>query len=158
MPKINEIDDLERLIDQINHFSHVYILNTNNDDLILNYAKLFAQKIILENCNDESEKEDIIYNIKNNIFDDVYIVNPDTININNIEIEKLLKYMETKSIRESGRRVYIINGIERISTIISNKLLKFLEEPEDNIYAIFGTKCSFRRAVWKPGARFSAAT
>ena len=70
----------------------------------------------------------------------INIVNPDTIGINNEEITKLLTYMETKSLRENGRRVYIIYGFERLSNVISNKILKFLEEPQENIYGILLTE------------------
>ena len=51
-----------------------------------------------------------------------------------------MTYMETKSLRENGRRVYIIYGFERLSTTISNKILKFLEEPQEGIYAILLTE------------------
>ncbi len=139
MSKIQTEEDFKKIINQINYFSHAYILSTNNLQETLKYALIFARTIILENIKDEQEKEDISYKIEKNIFDDLYIVNPDTLGINNEEIEKLLKYMETKSIREDGRRVYIINGIERITRDISNKILKFLEEPEEGIYAILIT-------------------
>ena len=139
MSKIQTEEDFKKIINQINFFSHAYILSTNNLQETLKYALIFARTIILENIKDEQEKEDISYKIEKNIFDDLYIVNPDTLGINNEEIEKLLKYMETKSIREDGRRVYIINGIERITRDISNKILKFLEEPEEGIYAILIT-------------------
>ena len=139
MTKIKNEEDFKKIINQINSFSHAYILNTNNLQDTLKYAIIFAKTIILEQIKDEKEKKDISYKIEKNIFDDLYIVNPDTLGINNEEIEKLLKYMETKSIRENGRRVYIINGIERITRDISNKILKFLEEPEDGIYAILIT-------------------
>ena len=139
MSKIQNEEDFKKIINQINYFSHAYILSTNNLQETLKYALIFARTIILENIKDEQEKEDISYKIEKNIFDDLYIVNPDTLGINNEEIEKLLKYMETKSIREDGRRVYIINGIERITRDISNKILKFLEEPEEGIYAILIT-------------------
>lgn len=139
MPKIRKEEDFLEIINNINCFSHAYILNTNNLQTTLKYAKIFAKNIILEQINDEIEKEDISYKIEHDIFDDLYIVNPDTLGINNDEIEKLLKYMETKSIRNNGRRVYIINGIERITRDISNKILKFLEEPEEGIYALLIT-------------------
>lgn len=139
MPKIKNEEDFKKIINQINSFSHAYILNTNNLQESLKYAKIFAKTIITEALDDDLEKEDISYKIEHDIFDDLYIVNPETLSINNEEIEKLLKYMETKSIRENGRRVYIINGIERITRDISNKILKFLEEPEEGIYAILIT-------------------
>ena len=48
--------------------------------------------------------------------------------------------METKSLRNDGRRVYIIYGFERLSREVSNKILKFLEEPNENIYALLMTE------------------
>ena len=139
MSKINNEEDFKKIIEQINSFSHAYILNTNNLQETLKYAKIFAKAIIMEKIKDEEEMEDISYKIEQNIFDDLYIVDPNTLSINNEEIEKLLKYMSTKSIRNNGRRVYIINGLERITRDISNKILKFLEEPEEGIFAILIT-------------------
>ena len=139
MSKITKEEDFENIIGKINSFSHAYLLNTNNLEITLDYAKKFASYIILDNVKNKEEKEDIAYKIEKDIFDDLYIVNPPSLGITNEEIAKLLKYMETKSVREDGRRVYIINGIERITRDISNKILKFLEEPENNIYAILIT-------------------
>ena len=139
MPKIESPADFEKIINQINNFSHAYLINSNSLDKAMEYAKMFAKKIILDNVLINDDREDILYKIDHDIFEDLYIVNPDTIGINNEEIEKLLQYMTTKSTRSDGKRVYIINGLERISKEISNKILKFLEEPEENIYAILLT-------------------
>ena len=137
MTKITNIDDFKNITSRITSFSHAYLLNVNSLDSAFPYAKEFAKAIILENIEKDSfEYEDISYKIDNNEFDDLYVVNPETIGINNEEISKLMSYMETKSLRENGRRVYIIYGLERLSSVISNKILKFLEEPEENIYAI----------------------
>ena len=141
MTKIASLIDFRTLTSTITSFSHAYLLNVNFLELAFPYAKEFAKTIILEGIKEDSfEYEDISYKIDNDEFDDLYVVNPDTIGINNEEISKLLSYMETKSIRENGRRVYIIYGFERLSTVISNKILKFLEEPSENIYAILLTE------------------
>ena len=141
MTKITNISDFKNVTSSITSFSHAYLLNVNSLDSAFVYAKEFAKRIILENIKDNSfEYEDINYKIDHDEFDDLYVVNPDTIGINNEEINKLFSYMETKSLRENGRRVYIIYGFERLSTLISNKILKFLEEPQDNIYAILLTE------------------
>ncbi len=141
MTKITNISDFKNVTSSITSFSHAYLLNVNSLDSAFVYAKEFAKRIILENIKDDSfEYEDINYKIDHDEFDDLYVVNPDTIGINNEEINKLFSYMETKSLRENGRRVYIIYGFERLSTLISNKILKFLEEPQDNIYAILLTE------------------
>ena len=141
MTKIANLNDFQTITSNITSFSHAYLFNVNSLEIAYTYAKEFAKAIILQEIDEKSfEYEDILYKIDNNEFDDLYVVNPDTIGINNEEINKLLSYMETKSLRENGRRVYIIYGFERLSTVISNKILKFLEEPQDNIYAILLTE------------------
>ena len=141
MTKIASLIDFKNLTSNITSFSHAYLLSVSSLELAYPYAKELAREIISQEINKDSfEYEDISYKIENDEFDDLYVVNPDTIGINNEEINKLLNYMETKSLRENGRRVYIIYGFERLSTIISNKILKFLEEPQDNIYAILLTE------------------
>lgn len=140
MAKVNTIEDFKNITSNITSFSHAYLFNVNSLNVAFPYIKEFAKSIILQEEKDDFVIDDISYKIDNNEFDDLYIVNPDTIGINNEEINKLLSYMQTKSLRENGRRVYIIYGFERLSTVISNKILKFLEEPQDNIYAILLTE------------------
>lgn len=139
MTKINNLDDFHIITSSITSFSHAYLFNTNSLTNILLYAKDFAKKIICENM-DKEEIELTSYQIDNDEYDDLYIVNPDTIGIKNEEIEKLFQVMMTKSLRKNGRRVYIIYGFERLSRDVSNKILKFLEEPVDNLYGILLTE------------------
>ena len=142
MAKIANLNDLKNITSNITSFSHAYLFNVNSLDLAYPYIKEFAKSIILQGIKDEKSPEfqDISYKIDNDEFDDLYVVNPDTISINTIEINKLLQYMQTKSIRDNGKRVYIIYGFERLSRDVSNKILKFLEEPAENIYALLLTE------------------
>ena len=142
MAKIENLSDFKNITSNITSFSHAYLFKVNSLKLAYPYIKEFAKMIILEDNYESTlpEYKDISYKIDNDEFDDLYIVNPDTIGINTSEISKLLEYMETKSIRNNGRRVYIINGIERMTRDVSNKILKFLEEPSDNIYALLVTE------------------
>lgn len=141
MAQINSLQEFNNITSSITSFSHAYLFNVNSLDSSFLYAKEFAKTIILQGIDKEIfECEDISYKIDNDEFDDLYIVNPETIGINSEEINKLLNYMETKSLRDNGRRVYIIYGFERLTRDISNKILKFLEEPQENIYAILLTE------------------
>ena len=141
MAQINSLQEFNNITSSIASFSHAYLFNVNSLDSSFLYAKEFAKTIILQGIDKEIfEYEDISYKIDNDEFDDLYIVNPETIGINSEEINKLLNYMETKSLRDNGRRVYIIYGFERLTRDISNKILKFLEEPQENIYAILLTE------------------
>ena len=135
MSKNNEI------IDNISNFSHAYLIKTNNLKEAYPLVCDLAKKIICEN-NDELlySNNEIASLIDENNFDDFYVVNPDTLVIKVEELNKLLEYFETKSVRNNGRRVYVIYGIERLKNDISNKLLKFIEEPENDIYGIIMTE------------------
>ena len=139
MAKINGVDRFNEITSSITSFSHAYLFSTNSLSQMLFYAKDFAKKIICEKIDDESKK-DVIYQIDNDEYDDLYIINPDTIGIKTEEIEKLFQIMSTKSLRKNGRRIYIIYGVERLSREVSNKILKFLEEPVDNLYGILLTE------------------
>ena len=138
MARINDFNDFKNITSSITSFSHAYLFNVNSLKLSLPYVKEFAKNILF-GFNGVID-DDTDYQIENDIYDDLYIVNPDTIGINTDEINKLLNYMKTKSIRENGKRVYIIYGFERLTQDVSNKILKFLEEPEENIYALLITE------------------
>ncbi len=142
MAKINNISDFKNITSNITSFSHAYLFNVNSLDLAYSYIKEFAKMIILGNNYDENDEnnETTIYQIDNDEYDDLYIVNPSTIGINTEEINKLMTYMETKSLRDNGKRVYIIYGFERLTRDVSNKILKFLEEPTENVYALLITE------------------
>ena len=135
MSKNNEI------IDNISNFSHAYLIKTNNLKEAYQIVCDLAKKIICEN-NDELlyTNKEIESLIDDNNFDDFYVVNPDTLVIKVEELNNLLDYFETKSVRNNGRRVYVIYGIERLKNDISNKLLKFIEEPENDIYGLIMTE------------------
>ena len=139
MTKINNLDDFNKITSSITSFSHAYLFSTNSLSNMLFYAKEFAKMIISENQKKE-DMELISYQIDNDEYDDLYIVNPETLGIKLEEIEKLFQVMSTKSLRDNGKRVYIIYGFERLSRDVSNKILKFLEEPVDNLYGILLTE------------------
>ncbi len=125
------------LINKIHNYSHAYLINTNNLEEAYNLSKKLATLIINENNDGKLySNEEIERLIDNESFDDFYVVKNDNLLIKVDEINNLMHYFETKSLREDGRRVYIIVGIEKIRPEILNKLLKFIEEPEPNIYGI----------------------
>lgn len=140
MARIENFNDFKNITSNITSFSHAYLFNVNSLEIALPYVKEFAKQIIFGKEYDDDKYSDACYQIDVNTFDDLYIVNPTTIGINTEEINNLLSYMETKSLRDNGKRVYIIYGFERLTRDVSNKILKFLEEPEENIYALLLTE------------------
>ena len=113
-----------------NSFSHAYIVevkNYNNLELFLNY---FVSKLLDED------------NIDINNNGDIYIIKPDNGTIKKNQIDELQKNFFTKSVI-SKRKVYIMYGADKMNDISANSLLKFIEEPENNIFAILITENRF---------------
>ncbi len=142
MARIENLNDFKMITSNITSFSHAYLISVNSIDFAYTYVKSLVKEIVLgKNYDEDIENNQIIcYQIDNDEFDDMYVVNPSTISINTEEINKLMTYMETKSLRKNGNRVYIIYGFERLSRDVSNKILKFIEEPTENLYAILLTE------------------
>lgn len=113
--------------DKINH---AYLIETNYIDKLILADELIKRIMSFEENYDLDE-------MKKNY--DLSIIDPSTNNIKAEEIESLKEKYKTKSINNS-KRIYVINNAERLNDFASNKLLKFLEEPEENIIAILITE------------------
>lgn len=102
---------------------------SNTNKFIVDYIKSFFKD------------DGIIYKkIENNSYADLKILNAYEKEIKKEEILKIQSDFSVSSIDKYNIQIYIIKGVENLSTICSNTLLKFLEEPKQNVYAIFTTK------------------
>ena len=84
--------------------------------------------------------------IDNSSYSEFKVIEADGLWIKKEQTDELQEMFSMKSL--SGRKVYIINGVENLNISASNSILKFLEEPEegivailitDNIYKVLGT-------------------
>ena len=124
-----------------NKLSHAYLINANNYDKCNDFVKAFVKMIV---CNDHYTSYKNCSNcnkcirIDNNNYSEVKIILPDN---GVIKKEQLLDLQEefANSNIEGKYRVYIINDCDRMNKHAANSLLKFLEEPTDNIIAILVT-------------------
>ena len=113
--------------------SHAYLIETNGVsyglDLAISLAKFFL-------CGNNEEKRDrIIYEVDKGIYPDLYLINNDRGDIKKDDILDLKKSFSLKS-QNDNYRIYIINNASLLNSVSSNALLKFLEEPENDIIAI----------------------
>ena len=111
--------------DKINH---AYMIETNNKNTLL-MAKCLVNKII------ENDNTTIDEMIRNN---DLLILQTESNLIKTEDVENLKEQLDTKSIY-GNKRIYIIDGAEKLSDYSANKLLKFIEEPDSGIIAILVT-------------------
>lgn len=129
-----------------NKASHAYLFETRGYSKSLDFAISFAKYLLCPNhhINKEESKDCLICNqIDLGTFPELKIIEADG---NWIKKEQLLDLKEEfkKKSLNSDKKVYIINNAEKLNPSSSNSLLKFLEEPEDNIVAILITNNKYQ--------------
>ena len=129
-----------------NKLSHAYLINTNGYHKGFDFAKAFAKYLLCPNNETGSHECSVCHLIDNNSYSEFKVVEADGLWIKKEQTDELQEMFSMKSL--SGRKVYIINGVENLNISASNSILKFLEEPEegivailitDNIYKVLGT-------------------
>lgn len=119
--------------------NHAYLIETNGyndkDNLILSFIKM-----LFSYTSYNSEEEFLNSNVSNlidqNIFSDLMIIEPDGSFIKKDQISEIKENFKTTSI-SNNIRIYWIKEADKLNKQSSNALLKFLEEPDGNIIAIF---------------------
>ena len=124
-----------------NKISHAYLFETNGyknqKQLALAFAKMLLCPYNYSN-NEKCVKCTQCKNIDKNIFPEIKIIDSDGLWIKKEQLDILQKEFSEKSIL-SNKRIYIINHADRLNKSSANSILKFLEEPEENIVAILTT-------------------
>lgn len=128
------------LVNSINkkRISHAYLIETNYNSFGFDFALSIA-KFLLCPENKTNNKNCVnctqCRRIDENSFSEIKILKSETLQIKKEQINELQKEFSLKSV-ESRRKVYIIEEAEKLNDSSSAALLKFLEEPEENIIAI----------------------
>lgn len=105
---------------------HAFLVETNDFELQINQIyELFCLSKCLINKKIENNPDVLIIEEENNIIDKSKILN-------------IQSFLLTKPLL-STCKIYFIKNCEKMNQSAANKLLKTLEEPDDNIYAILLT-------------------
>ena len=117
-----------------NKISHAYLIVSNKNPDTMKLILSFAKIII---CKDyaEEERKNICRRIDDGNYLDIKIIDSDGIWIKKDEMIDLQNEFSKKSI-EGKKKIYIINEAEKMNVQTANSILKFLEEPVDDIIAI----------------------
>lgn len=117
-----------------NKISHAYLFDCNENPDAMKIALSFAKMII---CNDldENDRENVSRRIDDGNYLDIKIIESDGIWIKKDELINLQNEFSKRAI-EGKKKVYIINEAEKMNVQTANSILKFLEEPVDDIVAI----------------------
>ena len=117
-----------------NTLAHVYLLEVNKCEYYKNFTLALAKALLLE---EDIQEQDKIIEDENYI--ELKIIEPDGQWIKKEQIDDLQSFCSKKAII-GDKKVYVIYDAELLNLSAANSLLKFLEEPENNIYGILVTK------------------
>lgn len=118
-------------------YSHAYLFVVNGYKNASDYIYSFIKMICCPN-NRNCENCNICKLIDTNTFSDFKLISTDSLMMKKEQILDLQDYFETKKLY-ARKRVYLIENCEKMNSAASNTLLKFLEEPEEDIIAILTT-------------------
>ena len=132
---------IENLLNEFheNKLSHAFLVQTNNFDRTLDTLYYFIKLIncpseYSENCNDCS----LCKLIDTNNLPSLIVIQPDGNVIRKEQLINLKESFMSKPIY-SKYNIYIVMNAELLNSASANTILKFLEEPEDNIIGFFIT-------------------
>ena len=132
-------------------FVHSYLIECKNNDSDFNYVLNFIKMLLCEEKNINFDKLNCgkcnICNMINELkYPDLFIVDVNTDESSIIKKEQILnleKEFKNTSIL-NNKKIYIIKNADKMNLYASNTLLKFLEEPNDNIIGILLTDNKFK--------------
>ena len=120
-----------------NYLSHAYLIDENNSsdsfDIVMSFVKEVLGKKI-----DDNEKSILFKRIDDGNYPEIKIIVPDGNIIKKQQIIDLQRDFSTKSI-EGNKRIYIVRDADKMRSETANSMLKFLEEPDNDILAILMT-------------------
>lgn len=116
-----------------NKLVQAYLFVSKDEKLLLDYSLAFVKKIITPEYD-----TNICSKLDKNIYNELLIINPESNTIKKDQLLDLQNSFKTKAI-EGNKKIYIINKCEKMNSSAANCILKFLEEPQENIIAILLT-------------------
>ena len=117
-----------------NKISHAYLIEIDNYDedfcCVLDFVKLILSE--------KQDENNICSLIDSDNYPDLKIIEPDGNIIKKKQLIQLQEEFRNKSFLDN-KMIYVIKEADKLNDSSGNTILKFLEEPEDNIIAILVT-------------------
>lgn len=124
-----------------NKLSHAYLLSGAPGSPLKEIAMFFTKSILCDNPNPFACNNCITcMRVDEGNYADVMILDGDKSKIKREDVEKIMHNFDKTALEDKGIMIYVINNIEAMNTVSINAILKFLEEPGKNIYAILTTE------------------
>ena len=122
------------------HLSHAYLISGNPGTPLLDVAKYLAKSILCDDPDPLACNNCITcLRIDDNNYPDFIVLNGEESSIKKKQITGIESQFEKTAFEAKGKMIYIIHLVENMSVEAVNSILKFLEEPESEIYAFLTT-------------------
>ena len=121
-----------------NKLSHAYIFDSNGNPDVMDIVLSFVKEIICMDITDDNNIKNICKRIDDGNYVDVKVIEPDGMWIKKDQLLDLQSEFNNKAF-EGNKKIYIIRSAEKMNVQTANSILKFLEEPVDDIIAILIT-------------------
>ena len=124
-----------------NKLAHAFLFETNDINSCLDDINIFLKHI---NCsyefdsNCQNENCNFCRLLDNNSLPSYYYIEPEGTQIKKSQVQEMMEKFSKMPIY-SKYHMYIVKNPEVLNTFSANALLKFLEEPEDNIIGFYIT-------------------
>ncbi len=131
-----------------NKISHAYIIELCDYDIDMSLVSRFIKLLLCKNDIKTFDKLNcgscnVCNLIDNYNYPDIRYIEPDGKEIKKNQLLDLQKDFNNKSLLEN-KRIYVIQEADKLNVAAANTLLKFLEEPADDIIAILLTKNRYK--------------
>lgn len=121
-----------------NKLSHAYIFDSNGNPDVMDIVLSFVKEIICMDITDDNNIKIICKRIDDGNYVDVKVIKSDGMWIKKDQLLDLQSEFNNKAF-EGNKKIYIIRSAEKMNVQTANSILKFLEEPVDDIIAILIT-------------------
>ena len=119
--------------------ANAYLLVGENSSKLKEFSTILSKILVCPNKYSKNCTScNICKRIDENAFPEVVIITPENNVIKKEKVTELKESFNTEAI-EGKNNIYIINDVETLNVSSSNAILKFLEEPDSDVVAVFNT-------------------
>lgn len=138
MNKDQCILNIKDLINKKNLY-HSIIFSCSNQNQLLKIIDKVTRIIICKNNSIENDDCELCLKYKKNILINLITIGDGIDQIKKEDIKKIIEIFSITTLENSLKKIYIIKNAENMNESAANAILKFLEEPPENVYALFLT-------------------
>ena len=138
---INVKEDIAKVIEiqkREDKLSHAYLVETNDYEKFKIKLKTILKTLLCEESDSYCDKCQSCHYIDSSEHPNVVYLSPEGASIKVFQVDELKNRFNTKS-SYARYNIYVIFEAEKLNSFSGNALLKFLEEPEDNIIGLLVT-------------------